>query len=137
MKYIGVDFGDARVGIASTDLGGCIASAVGIIKVKGLNDAVEKVAQKVKELGGEAIVVGLPKTSFGTDEYRVDRTKRFAEQLETASGLPIYFCDERFSTSEALIYLSEGGVYGSKRKKVLDAVAAQIILQSYVDSLRR
>lgn len=137
MKYIGVDFGDARVGIASTDLGGCIASAVGIIKVKGLNDAVEKVAQKVKELGGEAIVVGLPKTSFGTDEYRVDRTKRFAEQLEAASGLPIYFCDERFSTSEALIYLSEGGVYGSKRKKVLDAVAAQIILQSYLDSLRR
>lgn len=137
MKYIGVDFGDARVGIASTDLGGCIASAVGIIKVKGLNDAVEKVAQKVKELGGEAIVVGLPKTSFGTDEYRVERTKRFAEQLEAASGLPIYFCDERFSTSEALIYLSEGGVYGSKRKKVLDAVAAQIILQSYVDSLRR
>lgn len=137
MKYIGVDFGDARVGIASTDLGGCIASAVGIIKVKGLNDAVEKVAQKVKELGGEAIVVGLPKTSFGTDEYRVERTKRFAEQLEAASGLPIYFCDERFSTSEALVYLSEGGVYGSKRKKVLDAVAAQIILQSYVDSLRR
>ncbi|MBE6678134.1 MAG: Holliday junction resolvase RuvX [Ruminococcaceae bacterium] len=137
MKYIGVDFGDARVGIASTDLGGCIASAVGIIKVKGLNDAVEKVTAKAKELGGQAFVVGLPKTAFGTEEYRVERTKRFAIQLEEASGLPVHFCDERFSTGEALRYLSEGGVYGSKRKQVLDAVAAQIILQSYVDGLSR
>ncbi len=137
MKYIGIDFGDARVGIASTDLGGSIASAVGIIKVNGLNDAVEKVAAKATELGGQAFVIGLPKTSFGTEEYRVDRTKRFAAQLEEKCGLPVYFCDERFSTSEALIYLSEGGVYGNKRKKVLDAVAAQIILQSYVDGLKR
>lgn len=137
MKYIGVDFGDARVGIASTDLGGCIASAVGIIKVNGLNDAVAKVAAKGAELGGHAFVVGLPKTSFGTDEYRVERTKRFADQLGEASGLPVYFCDERYSTSEALRYLTEGAVYGSKRKKVLDAVAAQIILQAYVDGLGR
>lgn len=137
LKYIGVDFGDSRVGIASTDLSGTIASAVCIIKVNGLKDAVAKVADKALELGGQAFVVGLPKTSFGTEEYRVDRTKRFAGALEEASGLPVHFCDERFSTSEALRYLSEGNVYGSKRKKVLDAVAAQIILQSYVDGLKR
>lgn len=137
MKYIGVDFGDARVGIASTDLSGTIASAVCVIKVNGLNDSVDKVAAKCTELGGKAIVVGLPKTSFGTDEYRVDRTKRFATALEEKTGLPVCFCDERFSTYEATRYLSEGGVYGSKRKKVLDAVAAQIILQSYVDGLKR
>lgn len=137
MKYIGVDFGDSRVGIASTDLGGLIATAVCVIKVKGLNDAVEKVTEKCNELNGEAFVVGLPKTSFGTEEYRVDRTKRFAEALGELSGKPVYFCDERFSTSEALRYLSEGGVYGTKRKRVLDAVAAQIILQSYVDGLNR
>lgn len=136
MKYIGVDFGDARVGIASTDLGGVIASAVCVLKVDGIADAVKKVAVKGAELGGKAFVVGLPRTSFGTDEYRVQRTKRFAAMLSDASGLPVYFCDERFTTYEATRYLSEGGVYGGKRKKVLDAVAAQIILQSYIDGLK-
>lgn len=134
MKYIGVDFGDSRVGIASSDLGGVIASAVCVLKVTGISDAVKKVADKALELGGQCFVVGLPKTSFGTEEYRVERTKRFAAELEAASGLPVEFYDERFTTSEALRYLSEGGVYGGKRKKVLDAVAAQIILQSYIDS---
>ncbi len=134
MKYIGVDFGDARVGIASTDLGGVIASAVGIIKVKGIEDAADKVADKVRELGGEFIVIGKPKTTGGQVEYRVERTKRFAALLSERISLPIDFYDERYTSVEAVRYLSEGGVYGAKRKKVLDAVAAQIILQSYIDS---
>lgn len=137
MKYIGVDFGDARVGIASSDLGGIIASAVGILKVKGIEDAVEQTASKVAELGGEAIVIGLPKTTNGKDEYRVERTRRFSDMLKERTGKDVYFFDERFTSIEAVRYLSEGGVYGAKRKKVLDAVAAQIILQSYLDSTKR
>lgn len=134
MKYIGIDFGDARVGVASTDLGGVIASAVCILKVRGIEDAADQVASKVKELGGEFIVIGKPKTTGGQTEYRVERTMRFAKLLEERISLPIDFFDERFTSVEAVRYLSEGGVYGAKRKKVLDAVAAQIILQSYVDS---
>ncbi len=137
MKYIGVDFGDARVGIASSDLGGIIASAVCVLKVKGLEDAVEQTAAKCAELGGQTFVVGRPKTTKGTDEYRVERTERFAELLKEKTGLPVVFFDERFTSVEAVRYLSEGGVYGAKRKKVLDAVAAQIILQSYLDSRKR
>ncbi len=137
MKYIGVDFGDARVGIASSDLGGVIASAVCILKVKGIEDAVEQTSAKVTELGGEAIVVGLPKTTKGKDEYRAERTLRFSEMLKERTGKDVYFFDERFTSVEAVRYLSEGGVYGAKRKKVLDAVAAQIILQSYLDSAKR
>lgn len=137
MKYIGIDYGDARVGIASTDLGGSIASAVCIIKVKGIEDAVEKVAEKYRELGGEGLVIGLPRTTNGKNEYRVERTKRFAEMLgEKLSVAPSFF-DERFTSLEADRYLSEGGVHGKKRKQVLDALAAQIILQDYVDSQKR
>ena len=137
MKYIGVDFGDARVGIASSDFGGIIASAVCVLKVKGIDDAVEQTAAKAAELGGLAFVIGLPKTTKGKDEYRAERTKRFAEMIIEKTGLPVSFFDERFTSVEAVRYLSEGGVYGAKRKRVLDAVAAQIILQSYLDSAKR
>ena len=137
MKYIGVDFGDARVGIASSDLGGIIASAVCILKVKGIDDAVEQTVAKVLELGGQVIVIGLPRTTKGKDEYRVERTQRFAEMVKEKTGMPVMFFDERFTSIEAVRYLSEGGVYGTKRKKVLDAVAARIILQSYLDSAKR
>lgn len=134
MKYIGVDFGDARVGIASSDFGGIIASAVCIIKVKGIEDAADKVAEKAKELGGQAFVVGMPKTTTGKNEYRVERTRRFVDLLTARCNLPVFYFDERFTSAEAVRYLSEGGVYGAKRKSVLDAVSAQIILQSYLDS---
>lgn len=134
MKYMGVDFGDARVGIATSDLGGIIASAVCIIKVKGIEDAADKVAEKAKELGCEAFVVGLPKTTSGKNEYRVERTNRFVELLKERCELPVFCYDERFTSAEAVRYLSEGGVYGAKRKSVLDAVSAQIILQSFLDS---
>lgn len=134
MKYIGIDYGDARVGVASTDLGGTIASAVCIIKVKGIEDAVEKVSEKYKELGGEALVIGLPRTTNGKNEYRVERTKRFAQMISERLSVEPRFFDERFTSLEADRYLSEGGVHGKKRKQVLDALAAQIILQDYVDS---
>ncbi len=137
MKYIGVDYGDARVGIASSDFGGVIASAVCTVKVKGIEEASKKVAEKARELGGEAFVVGLPKTTEGKEEYRVARTRRFSELLQAESGLTVEFYDERFTSAEAVRYLTEGGVYGSKRKGVLDAVSAQIILQSYLDSKKR
>lgn len=137
VKYIGVDFGDARVGIASSDLGGVIATAVCVLKVKGMDDAVEQTVAKAAELGGQGFVIGLPKTTKGNDEYRVERTQRFAEMVKDKTGLPVMFFDERFTSVEAVRYLSEGGVYGAKRKKVLDAVAAQIILQSFLDSQKR
>ncbi len=137
MKYIGVDFGDARVGIASSDFGGVIANAVCVIKVKGIEDAAEKTVQKAKELSGQAFVLGLPKTTEGKDEYRVERTHRFAELLKEKCDLPVFFYDERFTSALAVRYLSEGGVYGAKRKSVLDAVAAQIILQSFLDSSKK
>lgn len=136
MKYIGVDYGDSRVGIASSDFGGVIASAVCIIKIRGIEDAADKVAEKAAELGGQAFVIGLPKTTEGKEEYRVQRTRRFADLLKERCDIPVFFCDERFSSAEALRYLTEGGVYGSKRKGVLDAVAAQIILQSFLDGAK-
>jgi len=137
MKLIGIDYGDARVGIASSDRGGRIASSVCVLKVSGIENAAALTAAKAKELDGELLVVGRPVTTAGQDGYRVQRTERFAELLRKESGHEVVFYDERFSSLEASRYLSEGNVYGAKRKKVLDAVAAQIILQAYIDASDR
>lgn len=137
MKIIGVDFGDARVGLAATDPGGIIAGAVGVLQVRGLEDAAEKTAAEVLRLGGQLVAVGRPLTASGKDEYRSDKTERFAQLLRDKTGLKVELFDERYTTVEAGRYLSEGNVHGKKRKRVLDSVAAQIMLQAYADSLRR
>ena len=134
MKLIGVDYGDARIGIASSDKGGIIASSVCVLKVSGIENAASLTAAKARELGGERFVVGRPVTASGKNEYRAQRTERFAQLLREVSGLDVELYDERFSTAEAFRYLTEGGTYARKRKKVLDAVAAQIILQAYIDT---
>ena len=101
MKVLGIDFGDARVGVASSDYGENLATAQGTIKVSGINDAVQKVCEKAKELGAEKLVIGLPKNMDGSLSYRAERTQRFAEMLKEATGLEYEFMDERLSTMEA------------------------------------
>lgn len=78
MIYIGVDFGDARVGLAKSDPAGILAGAVGTLKVRGLADAAEQTAEAVARLGGTAVVVGLPRNMDGTEGFRAERTRRFA-----------------------------------------------------------
>lgn len=78
MIYIGIDFGDARVGIAKSDPACILAGAVGTLKVRGLADAAEQTAAEIKRLGGEAVIVGLPRNMDGTEGFRAERTRRFA-----------------------------------------------------------
>ncbi len=134
MIYIGIDFGDARVGIAKSDPACILAGAVGTLKVRGLADAAEQTAAEIKRLGGEAVVVGLPRNMDGTEGFRAERTRRFASLVAEKTGVKVMFTDERLSTVEAYTYMNITGVPGSKRKGKIDALSAQIILQSFLDS---
>lgn len=137
IKIIGIDYGDARVGIAASDGTGFLASAVCTINVNGMRDACKKVADKIKELGGTKIVLGLPKNMDGSESFRADKSKAFAEMIKEATELEVVFVDERLSTVEAYTYMNITEFNGKKRRQVIDALSAQIILQSYLDSQRR
>ena len=134
MIFIGVDFGDARVGLAKSDPAGILAGAVGTLKVRGLADAAEQTAEAVARLGGTAVVVGLPRNMDGTEGFRAERTRRFAALVAEKTGAEVVFVDERLSTVEAYTYMNITGLPGTKRKGKIDALSAQIILQSYLDA---
>ena len=133
MKIICFDFGDARIGVACSDIGESFAFAGSTLYVNGIDDSVKKSAEAVKTNNAEKIVVGLPKNMDGSSSYRVERTKRYAQLLSEATGLYVDFMDERLSTMEAYTYLNITEFNGKKRKKVVDNLSAQIILQSYLD----
>ena len=133
MRIIGIDFGDARVGIAASDETELLASAICSLQVTGVNDAVKKCADKIRELGGEKLVCGLPYNMNGSESFRAEKTRVFAEKLRTATGLELEFMDERLSTVEAYTYMNITDFKSSKRRSVIDAMSAQIILQSYLD----
>ena len=136
MRIIGIDYGDARVGIATSDETGFLASAVCTVNVSGMRDACRKTVEKIKELGGTAIVLGLPKNMDGSESFRVEKTKAFADMLKQELELEIIFVDERLSTVQAYTYLNITDYNGKKRRGVIDALSAQIILQSYLDRER-
>ena len=136
MRVIGIDYGDARVGVAVSDETGFLASAVCTVNVSGMRDACKKVAEKIKELNGTLIVLGLPKNMDGSESFRADKSKAFAEMIGNATSLEVVFMDERLSTVEAYTYMNITDFNGKKRRDVVDALSAQIILQSYLDRER-
>ena len=134
MIIIGIDFGDKRIGIAKSE--GIIASGICTIKVNGIEDAAEKTANKIKELGGEKIILGLPKNMDGSEGESAQNAREFGALLQEKTGLPVAFVDERGTTVTAHGYLNQTDVRGKKRKAVVDSVAAVIILQNYLDYRR-
>ena len=136
-KMIGVDYGDVRTGIASSDLLGLMASAVGTIKPGGMRNTAEEVAKIAKEQNAVGIVVGLPKNMDGSEGPRAEVVRAFADLLKAETALPIYFEDERMTTMEANRFLSATETYGKKRKEKVDALSAELILQSWLDRKKR
>ena len=133
IRIIGIDYGDARVGIATSDETGFLATANCTINVTGMRDACKKVTEKIKELGGTKIVLGLPKNMDGSESFRAEKTRAFAEMITASANLEVVFIDERLSTVEAYTYMNITDFNGKKRREVVDALSAQIILQSYLD----
>ena len=88
---------------------------------------------KIQELGGTKIVIGLPRNMNGSEGFRAERTRRFAEMLTQKTGIDCEFMDERLSTAEAYTYMNITGFSSKKRRGVIDTLSAQVILQSYID----
>ena len=134
MIAISVDLGHARTGLAVSDKSGFLASSLCVITEYNDEKLIEKIAEKVKETKAEIIVVGLPRNMDGTEGESAQRARQLAEKLTERTGVPHHMQDERGTTITAHQYLSAGNVYGKKRKQKVDAVAASIILQNYLDS---
>ena len=132
MKLMAVDFGDSRTGLAVCDKSEFLASPAGVIEEKDFEKCIEKVAAAAKENAAEEIVVGYPKNMNNTIGERAQKCALFAEKLAELVDVPVKLWDERSTTVSAHYYLNQTNTRGKKRKAVVDAVAATIILESYL-----
>lgn len=134
MKYLGLDLGSRTLGVAVSDKTGLIASNYKTIRH---NEEYERLLGEVKslvdELEIEAIVLGFPKNMNNTIGPKGELSLEFKAKLEEILEIPIYLQDERLSTKSATDMLIQGNVSRKNRKKVVDSVAATIILQTYLD----
>lgn len=132
MRILGIDYGDARVGIAVTDPLGITAQGVCTLRNRGAKKLLEELSKIIEEYTPETIVVGLPKNMDGTEGFRVDETHKFTENLKKIYSGNIELIDERLTTVGASRYLDTTNTRGKKRKDVIDTVAACLILESYL-----
>ena len=132
MRYLGIDYGQKRTGLAICDGGEMIASPLKVLTV-GQDELVAGIAKIVKHENVDAVVLGLPLNMDGTAGYQAKRVRAFAAQMKDRIDIPIHFQDERLSSFEAEGKLSGVELTRKKKKKRLDAVAAAAILQSFLD----
>ena len=134
MRYLGLDLGSKTLGIAISDLTGVIATSYKIIRHnEEYNKLVDEILKIVKEEKISAIVLGLPKNMDNTIGYKGELSISFKKKLEKKIQIPIYLQDERLTTKEAESILIKNDTSRKKRKKVIDSLAATIILQSFLD----
>lgn len=134
MRYLGLDLGSRTLGVAISDKTGLIASSLKVIRhVEKYDRLIEDVKNLVSELEVDAIVLGFPKNMNNTIGPKGELSLEFKKKLEKAIDIPVYLQDERLSTKSALDTLIKGDVSRKNRKKVVDSLAATIILQSYLD----
>ena len=131
-KIMGIDYGDARTGIAVSDLLCSIVGSTQVIPSRNTEKAIADIVRIAKENTVGEIVVGLPKNMDGTEGARADCCKEFAQKVREGTGLPIAMWDERRTTVEAHNILSQHNYHGKKRKDTVDAVAASLILEGYL-----
>lgn len=133
MIIFAVDLGKARTGTAVSDKNEIIASPVEVIAEHNREKLAERIAELCKERKAEMIVLGLPKNMDGSEGESALSAREFGEQLKSLTGLPLDFSDERGTTITAHGYLNNTDTRGKKRKAVVDAVAATIILEDYMN----
>lgn len=134
---MGIDYGDARTGVAISDLLCSIVGTVTVIHSRNSEKTLDEICRLVKEHQVGEIALGLPKNMDGTEGPRAELCREFATQIEQATGLPVKLWDERRTTVEAHNILSEHNYHGKKRKNTVDAVAASLILEGYLAFRKR
>ena len=131
-RIMGVDYGDARTGIAVSDLLCSIVGSTTVIHSRRMDKTLEEIVKLVQTQDVGELVVGLPRNMNGTEGPRADLCREFAGKLEEATGLKVTLWDERRTTVEAHNILSAHNYHGKKRKNTVDAVAASLILEGYL-----
>lgn len=133
MKIMGVDYGDARTGIAISDLMCSIVGSTCVVPSRNTEKAIADIVKLCQDNSVGEIVVGLPKNMDGTEGARAELCREFAGKLADATGLKVTMWDERRTTVEAHNILSQHNYHGKKRKNTVDAVAASLILEGYLN----
>jgi len=136
MRIMAIDYGDAHTGIAVSDATGFLAGYTTTIHSRKAEVVLDEIARLVKEQGAEELVMGFPKNMDGTEGPRAELYRSFAAQIEEKTGLKPVLWDERRTTVDAHRILFEAGKNAKKRKKTVDAVAATLILEGYLDFKR-
>ena len=136
MKVMAVDYGDARTGVAFSDISGTLVGETAVLRANGPRAAEENLVRMIAEKKPERVVVGNPLNMDGTAGARSERSHELAEILRERTGLRVDLWDERRTTVDAHRILSEAGPRGQKRKNTVDAVAASLILEGYLAAMR-
>jgi len=136
-KFIGLDVGDVRIGVAKCDPLGILATALEVID-RNVTDPIERIKEILSDEGTRKIVVGMPKSLDGTKNLQAEKIEKFiSEMKEKIERIEVIAVDERYTTTEAEHYLKNySKKNGKERRKVVDMVAASIILQKYLDTLK-
>jgi putative Holliday junction resolvase len=137
MRFLGLDVGTKRIGVALSDELGLFAQPLTTIKRESLDKDFTEIGRLVDQWGVEKVIVGLPKRTDGRIGEEAERVLRFVENLERKLKVQVAVWDERFSTAAATRTLIEADVSRAKRKEVVDKLAAVFILQGYLESLPR
>lgn len=136
MRIMAIDYGDAHTGVAISDPTGLLAGTATTIHSRKAEVVLEELARLVRENQVDEVVMGFPRNMDGTEGPRAQLYREFAQQVEEATGLKPVLWDERRTTVDAHRILFEGGKNAKKRKKTVDAVAASLILEGYLDFRR-
>lgn len=136
-KFIGLDVGDVRIGVAKCNPLGILATALEVID-RNVTDPIERIKEILSDEGTRKIVVGMPKSLDGTKNIQAEKVEKFiSEMKEKIERIEVITVDERYTTTEAEHYLKNySKKNGKERRKVVDMVAASIILQKYLDTLK-
>ena len=132
MRIMAIDYGDARTGVAFSDLTGSIVGRTTVVHERDTARLLAALTKLIAEEGAQQLVMGFPRNMDGTKGPRAQLYRDFARQLEAASGLTVHLWDERRTTIEAHQILSDHNYHGKKRKNTVDAVAASLILEGYL-----
>jgi putative pre-16S rRNA nuclease len=137
MRIMGLDIGTKNIGLAVSDEMMLIAQGRGRVQRTSDHKAVREIKAIVEDEDVKKIIVGLPINMDGSEGERARDSRKFAERIRKEAGVMVELWDERLSTKEAEDIMIAADVSRAKRKKVIDTLAAQIILQGYLDSRER
>ena len=136
MRSMAIDYGDARTGLAVSDLTGTLAGEAWTVNEWNADRLADTIVKEAKNRGVSTLVLGFPRNMDGTEGPRTEKSRALKEMLEARCDIPVILWDERRTTVDAHRILTDAGKHGKKRKACVDAVAATLILQGYLDSRR-